>query len=98
MTVSGRGSLQPLVLSLLMVMSSVSGCLSGAVGDGSVDGEVTYPSIWDRHTLEWQTNGTMSYLLEPGPHTALEVQEAFIEVDTSEVWDVGPDQLSLIHI
>ena len=62
-----------------------------------MDGEVAYPSIWDRHTLEWQTNGTMSYLLEAGPHTALEVQEAFIEVDTSEVWDVGPDQ-STVHL
>ena len=97
MTASGRGSLQSLTLSLLMLMSSASGCLSGAVDDGYVGGEVTYPSIWDRHMLEWQTNGTMSYLLEPGPHTALEVQEAFIEVDTSEVWDVGPEQ-STVHL
>ena len=97
MTVSGRVCLQPLALAMLMLMSSASGCMSGAMKDGSVEGEVTYPSIWDRHTLEWQTNGTMSYLLEPGPHTALEVQEAFIEVDTSEVWDVGPDQ-STVHL
>ena len=97
MTVPGRVCLQPLALAMLMLMSSASGCMSGAMKDGSVEGEVTYPSIWDRHTLEWQTNGTMSYLLEPGPHTALEVQEAFIEVDTSEVWDVGPDQ-STVHL
>jgi len=87
-----------LLLSLLMLMSSASGCLSGTSGDGeSGDGADTYLSVWDRHTLDWRTNGTMSYLLEPGPHAALDVQEAFIEVDTSEVWDVGPDQ-STVHL
>ena len=41
MTASGRGSLQSLALSLLMLMSSASGCLSGAVDNGYVGGEVT---------------------------------------------------------
>ena len=59
--------------------------------------ENPYPSIWDRHTLEWQTNDTMSYLLEPGPYQALDVQEAFIEVDTSQVWETGPAQ-STVHL
>ena len=98
MAVTGRGAMNTLLLSLLMLMSSASGCLSGTSGDGeSGDGADTYLSVWDRHTLDWRTNGTMSYLLELGPHAALDVQEAFIEVDTSEVWDVGPDQ-STVHL
>ena len=58
---------------------------------------MSYPSIWDRHSLEWQTNHTYSFLLEPGPYEALEVMEAFIEVDTSEVWDIGPS-VSTVHL
>ena len=59
--------------------------------------ENPYPSIWERHTLEWQTNDTMSYLLESGPYHALDVEEAFIEVDTSDVWETGPSQ-STVHL
>ena len=49
-------------------------------------------------------NGTHSYVLEEGPYESLEVQEAFINVDTSAVWETGPSDavvhlsLSLIHI
>ena len=60
-------------------------------------GETQYPSIWDRHTMEWDTSGSYSLLLEPGPHSALEVQEAFIDVDTSDVWETGPAQ-STVHL
>ena len=41
-----------------------------------------------------------SYILipsEPGPFHPLDVQEAFIEVDTSEVWEVGPS-VSNVHL
>jgi hypothetical protein len=55
--------------------------------------EEFYPSLWDRHTLDWDTSGTFSRVLEPGPFHALEVQEAFIEVDTSSVWETGPKHL-----
>ena len=29
-------------------------------------------------------------VLEQGPYSALDVQEAFIEVDTSDIWETGP--------
>jgi len=81
-----------------MLLSATSGCVSPTTDDDASDGsDVSYPSIWERHTLDWQTNNTFSFLLEPGPHEALDVQEAFIEVDTSEVWDVGPE-VSTVHL
>ena len=93
-----RASLPALLLAGLMLLSATSGCLSSLTDDGAPDGsDVSYPSIWERHTLDWQTNNTFSFLLEPGPHEALDVQEAFIEVDTSEVWDVGP-AVSTVHL
>ena len=42
-----------------------------------------YPNLFDRHELEWNMSGTHSYLLKEGPYESLEVQEAFINVDTS---------------
>ena len=81
-----------------MLLAATSGCLSSITDDGAPDGsDVSYPSIWERHTLDWRTNHTFSFLLEPGPHESLDVQEAFIEVDTSEVWDVGPE-VSTVHL
>ena len=81
----------------LYILSVASGCISSMDEDRSSDSEVSYPSIWDRHSLKWQTNHTFSFLLEPGPFYPLDVQEAFIEVDTSEVWEVGPS-VSNIHL
>ena len=87
-----------LLLAGLVLLAGSSGCISSVSDDGSPGGpEVSYPSIWDRHSLEWQTNHTYSFLLEPGPYEALEVMEAFIEVDTSEVWDIGPS-VSTVHL
>ena len=87
-----------LLLAGLFLLAGSSGCISSVSDDGSPGGpEVSYPSIWDRHSLEWQTNHTYSFLLEPGPYEALEVMEAFIEVDTSEVWDIGPS-VSTVHL
>ena len=47
---------------------------------------MAYPSIWITF-LEWNTTHTHSFVLEPGPHYSLDVQEATIEVDTTGVWD-----------
>ena len=83
---------------LMLLAMSLSGCMFWASEEApEVVEENPYPSIWERHTLEWQTNDTMSYLLEPGPYHALDVQEAFIEVDTSDVWETGPAQ-STVHL
>ena len=56
-----------------------------------------YPYIEDRHTLEWNWSGAYSMVLEPGPHYALDVQEATFEVDTSEIWETGPPT-SNVHL
>ena len=90
--------LHALSIALIFILVSLSGCIFS--NDSSVDKiteETTYPSIYDRHTLEWKDNHTFSYTLEQGPYFALDVQEAFIEVDTSEVWETGPDT-STVHL
>ena len=82
----------------IFLSAILSGCIFSDEPETQSDmGETQYPSIWDRHTLEWDTSGSYSLLLDPGPHSALEVQEAFIEVDTSEVWETGPSQ-STVHL
>ena len=82
----------------IFLSALLSGCIFSDEPETQSDmGETQYPSIWDRHTLEWDTSGSYSLLLDPGPHSALEVQEAFIEVDTSEVWETGPSQ-STVHL
>ena len=81
----------------LYILTVTSGCISSLNENGNSNTEVSYPSIWDRHSLEWQTNHTFSFLLEPGLFYPLDVQEAFIEVDTSEVWELGPS-VSTIHL
>ena len=83
---------------MLFLSALLSGCIfSDKPEESSATDETQYPPIWDRHTLEWDTTGSYSLLLEPGPHSALEVQEAFIDVDTSEVWETGPAQ-STVHL
>tara|TARA_B100000214_G_scaffold218834_1_gene159121 strand:- start:4537 stop:6198 length:1662 start_codon:yes stop_codon:yes gene_type:complete len=42
-------------------------------------------------------NHTFSYVLERGPYAHLEVREAYIEVDTSEIWEIGPET-SEVHL
>ena len=34
-------------------------------------------------------------VLEQGPYSALDIQEAFIEVDTSDIWETGPPTSNL---
>ena len=77
------------LLMTLFLGASFSGCFGEETSSDERD-QIIYPSIWDRHTLEWNTTGTYSYTLEQGPYTALPVQEAMISVDTSEVWESGP--------
>ena len=78
-------------IALIFILVNMSGCIfSNNSATDEISEKVTYPSIYDRHTLTWQDNHTFSYTLEQGPHYALDVQEAFIEVDTSEIWETGP--------
>ena len=84
-------------LSLLALLGPLSGCI-GSDSSSTVSSESPdYPSEWDRHTLNWNWTDSYSYVLEPGPYTALEVQEATFEVDTSDVWETGP-ATSNVHL
>ena len=84
------------LLMILFFGASFSGCFGEETSSDDSE-QTTYPSIWDRHTLEWNTTGTYSMILEQGPHTALPVQEAMISVDTSEVWESGPNSAE-VHL
>ena len=89
---------RPVGIVAVFLSALLSGCIFSDEPKAQSDMDQTqYPSIWDRHTMEWDTSGSYSLLLEPGPHSALEVQEAFIDVDTSEVWETGPAQ-STVHL
>tara|TARA_B100000965_G_scaffold376576_1_gene369995 strand:- start:632 stop:2431 length:1800 start_codon:yes stop_codon:yes gene_type:complete len=83
-------------MSLLFILAAFSGCL-GSEELPSQESPDFYPSIWDRHTLEWNTTGTYSLVLEPGPYVALDVQETLIPVDTSSVWETGPSSAE-VHL
>ena len=54
--------LYALSIALIFVLVSMSGCIfsdSSTVDEVSDEGE--YTSIYDRHTLTWQDNHTVSY-------------------------------------
>jgi len=86
------------LLVLLVLLGPLSGCLgASSTGGDTVEGESMYPEVWDRHQLDWNWTDSYSYVLEPGPYTALEVQEATFEVDTSAVWETGP-ATSNVHL
>ena len=90
--------LHALSIALIFVLVSMSGCIfSDSSSTDKIPDEGEYPSIYDRNTLAWQDNHTFSYTLERGPYYSLDVQEAFIEVDTSEIWETGPDT-SEVHL
>ena len=75
--------------SVAVVTLLMSCALSGCIGSDG-DSENSYPSIWERGNLEWDTSGTFSRVLETGPYYALDVQEAMIEVHpTHERLEVG---------
>ena len=80
------------ILCILLVMSaSFTGCMDNAKNDDY------YPDIMIRHTLDWDMTHTFSKVLEPGPHYALEVQDATFTVDTSDVWESGPSEAD-VHL
>jgi predicted acyl esterase len=90
--------LHALSIALIFVLVSMSGCIfSDTSTSDKIVEEGEYPSIYDRHTLAWQDNHTFSYTLEQGSYYSLDVQEAFIEVDTSEIWETGPET-SEVHL
>ena len=85
------------ILVTLFLTASLSGCFgSEDLGEEQIDA-TPYTNIFDRHTLEWNTSHTHSFLLDAGPHSALEVQEANIEVDTTGVWEGGPNSAN-VHL
>ena len=81
---------------LLLILTTLSGCF-GAEESAKDIIESYYPDIYERHTLDWNTSYTHSFLLNPGPHHALDVQETTIEVDTTGVWEGGPNSAK-VHL
>ena len=92
-----QSRLRALLLALIIVTFSMSGCLSSKENPSTGNEESTYVSIFDRHTIDWKDNHTFSYTLETGPYYSLDVQEAYIDVDTSEIWETGP-ATSQVHL
>ncbi len=82
---SGRSMRSPSVAVVALLLSCA---LSGCIGSND-NTENSYPSIWERGDLEWDTSGSFSRVLD--------VQEAMIEVDTSSVWETGPSSAE-VHL
>ena len=80
----------------LLLMASLTGCF-GAESITNKSTDEMYPSIWDRHSLDWNVSHTHSFLLNPGPYHALDVQETTIQVDTTGVWEGGPNSAD-VHL
>ena len=87
---------QSVLIIVLLLNINIIGCL-GEEEISEQGDQIMYPEIWDRHTLEWNTTGTYSLVLEPGPYTTLPVQETLISVDTSSVWETGPSSAE-VHL
>ncbi|MEC8670846.1 MAG: CocE/NonD family hydrolase, partial [Candidatus Thermoplasmatota archaeon] len=88
-------------IAVLLTFLVLAGPLAGCFGDDEIIEETViesyYPDIFDRQNLDWNWTGTYAMVLEKGPYTALDVQEAFIEVDTSDIWETGPPT-SNVHL
>jgi hypothetical protein len=84
------------LITLLMFGTILSGCF-GKEAIPILEEEDSYPIIWDRHLLEWNMSHSHTFVLNQGPYTALDVQEATIEVDTSGVWEGGPSSAE-VHL
>ena len=68
---NGEANLTGSVMVMLVVFS-FSGCMFWEGTDPKEDVEDTlYPSIWERHTLDWKTDGSYSMSLEVGPYSAM---------------------------
>ena len=85
------------ILALLVLLDHLSDVL--ALHRGIEDGDsALYPDVWERHTLDWNwTDKPIRMFRSRGPYTALDVQEATFEVDTSGVWETGP-ATSNVHL
>ena len=92
-----QSRLRALSLALIILTVSMSGCLSSRENPSTGTEETPYISIFDRHTIDWKDNHTFSYTLEEGSYYPLEVEEAFIDVDTSDIWETGP-ATSQVHL
>ena len=80
------------IISLMFVCVIFSGCIFSSTKEIETHNvDLQYPSLNERYNLDFQDNHTFSYVLQRGGHFPLEVQEVFIEVDTSDVWETGPD-------
>ena len=88
-------------IAILLCALVLIGPLAGCFGDEEIiekqETESYYPDISESQYLDWEWNGTYAMVLEQGPHTALDVQEAMIEVDTSDIWESGPPT-SKVHL
>ena len=89
--------MRPAIILALLFLAPLTGCFGEADKAVAEEEAPFYPHIEDRHTLEWNWSGSYSMVLEPGPHYALDVQEATFEVDTSEIWETGPPT-SNVHL
>ena len=86
------------LLAMLVLIGPLAGCFGADdVIEEDAPNEIIYPDIYERHNLEWDWDGEYAMVLEPGPYSALEVEEAFIEVDTSDIWETGPPT-SNVHL
>ena len=79
------------LLVVMMLSMTLSGCFGNPVPSSDEKVVETYPDIYERHTLEWNWTGSYSRVLEDGPYEPLPVQEVNIEVDTSGTWEGGPN-------
>ena len=85
-------------IALMFTSMTLSGCIfSDSNKTENNSSELKYPSMFDRHNLYYKDNHTFSYVLERGAYFSLEVEEAFIEVDTSDIWETGPETSS-VHL
>ena len=91
------GRAAPIALVLLLILTSLSGCFGSEEITNHPEEGPFYPLLEERHTEEWKWNHTFSYVLEEGPYHALEVQDTYITVDTSTIWENGPDS-SEVHL
>ena len=87
---------QSIFLTFLILSPFLSGCF-GSPESLEIADESTYPDKYQRHTMDWNWTGSYSMVLSSGPYTALPVQEATIDVDTSGTWDGGPDSAE-VHL
>ena len=60
------------LLTLLILLCPLSGCFGGESLQSEQTDSAQYPSEFERHTLDWNWTDSYSYVLQPGPYTALE--------------------------